>query len=158
MVLDESDIEPLPLDYIDIKTTIKVYLKNCWQDNWEVINTPDPMFLYKIKPIISEWKSSNRANRAEEIKITRLRLDTCLFNRKHHFANELHPNCNSCPTPISVKHIILDCPQFSNQRKPIIDYLRTSNIPITLPSILNDDFPHALLFKFLKDIKYLEQI
>ena len=116
------------------------------------------MFLYNIKPIISEWKSSNKANRPEEIKITRLRLGTCLFNRKHHFSNEPHPICNSCQIPISVLHIIIDCPLYNNQRKPIIDYLRTNNIPKTLSNILNDDFPHSLLFKYLKDIKYFDQI
>ena len=156
--LELEEIEPLPLDYIDVKTTIKKYLKNCWQQHWDETNYLDPNFLHEIKPNLLEWKSSNQTNRSEEVKLSRLRLGTCLFNRKHHFKRERHPNCTSCSIPIDVQHVIIDCPQYNNQRKPITEYLRTSNLPTSLSKILNDDFPHVLLFKFLKDINYFEQI
>ena len=156
--LDLDSIEPLPLDFIDLKSNTRTFIKNCWQKHWEETNTPSAKFLYEIKPDLVELKSSNQGTRPEEIKLARLRLGTCLMNRKHHFKNEPHPLCNICQTRMTIKHAIIDCPQFSNHRRAIVGYLRHKNRPQTLQSVLRDDFPHALLFKFLKDTNLFNEI
>ena len=63
-------------------------------------------------------------------------------NRKHPFKREQHSGCNTCHIPITVQNIFIDCLQYDNQRKPITEYVITSNLPKGLWCILNDDFPY----------------
>ena len=156
--LDLPHITQIPLEYTEFKTSIKKYLKQTWQNKWDRDNLADPDPLYEIKPVIKDWMSVNKMSREQEIILTRLRLGAGLFNRKHKIDHEPHPQCQRCNTNLDIPHVLLICPQYNQQRMPIKQYLRRHNLPLTLNSILNDDFPHSKLFKYLEDIKYTSKI
>ena len=162
--LNLNNITEIPLNYNDFKSSINRYIRNKWQEKWDNINTyPNKItHLYQIKPVIKDWSSANRKSREEEIILTRLRQGACLFTKKHLFNREPAPNCEHCqtdpPTPLTISHVLLQCPTFNNERIPIIEQLRKDNLPINLISILNDEFPHKTLFTYLGKIHYISKI
>ncbi|CAL4109651.1 unnamed protein product, partial [Meganyctiphanes norvegica] len=104
-------IENLPLDYSDYKINIKKQIHLKWQRQWDETNEgPNETNLYKIKPVLKNWPSSNRKNRQEEVILTRLRLDTNLLNRKHKFTGDNFPLCQTCQTRLTSNHILIECP------------------------------------------------
>ena len=159
-----NNITEIQLNYNDFKSSIKRYIKNQWQEKWDNINTyPNKItHLYQIKPVIKDWSSANRKSREEEIILTRLRQGACLFTKKHLFKREPAPNCEHCltdpPTPLTIPHVLLQCPKFNNDRIPIVEQLRKDNLPMNLISVLNDEFPHKTLFTYLEKIHYTSKI
>ena len=159
-----NTITQIPLAYNDFKCNIKRYIKSRWQEKWDNINTyPNSItHLYQIKPVIKDWSSADRKTREEEIILTRLRQGACLFTKKHLFNGEPAPNCEHCltdpPTPLTISHVLLECPKFHNDRIPIVDQLRKDHLPINLVSLLNDEFPHNTLFTYLDKIHYYSKI
>ena len=152
----------LPLTYHDFRIRVKRFLKIQWQNNWDSINTfPNTVtHLYPTKTILKDWESSNRKNREEEIILARLRLGTCLLNKKHLFTTprEPYPQCEHCQVDTSIEHVLIHCPQYRIERIPIIEKLRLENLPICITNILNDNFPHNLLFAYLQKIQLYSKI
>ena len=162
--LSLENITEIPLSYNDFRSKIKRHLNTKWQEKWDNMNTPPERTtpLYPIKPVIKDWSSANRKSREEEIILTRLRQGSCLFTKKHLFNKEPSPNCEYCqtdpPTPLSISHVMLECPKFNTERIPIIQELRESDLPINLICLLNDEFPHEKLFNYLDKIQYTTKI
>ena len=157
--LDLEEIQNLPLDYSDYKIQIQRYLKDKWQNQWDERNEgPNETRLYKTKPVLQCWSSSDRKSRQEEVILARLRLGTCLFNKKHIIPRENHLMCQQCQVDLTPTHLIIDCPGYSLARTPITNYLNREGLPIAIEFVLNDHFPHDLLFKFLKDTHFYNMI
>ena len=52
----------------------------------------------------------------EEIKYTRLRLGHTKFTHKHILLQEPQPECDACFCPVTVKHVISECPKYEIKR------------------------------------------
>lgn len=157
--LELTQIEQLSLDYNDYKNRIKSVLKIRWQAFWDSDNEyPNTTNLYPIKPVIKEFTSSNRRNRQEEVILSRLRLGTCLLNKKHKYKGEPHPLCNTCHVELSIIHMLLDCPRYRNERSNIIQTLNQSGLPKSLTSVLSDEFPLQHIFTFLSRTNFYNEI
>ena len=59
---------------------------------------------------------------------------------------------------MTIKHLLIDCPNFNLARQKIIDYLNDKQINLDEKSILDDHFDHNLLFTFLKETNYYRKI
>ena len=150
----------IPLTYHDFRILVKKHLKNKWQNKWDNINTPPNQVthLYPTKPVLKDWDTANRKNREEDVILARLRLCTCLINKKHIITKDPYPQCEYCQVDTSIEHVLIHCPQYSNERIPIIAKLRKDNLPICITNILNNDFQHTLLFTFLQKIQHYSKI
>ena len=150
-----EDIRNTKLHYYDIKALIKMNILQDWQREWRQTNC----WLQRLKPKLGDWKSAYRDVRREEIILGRLRTGTSLFRIKHHIdANTPIESCLVCNVRMSIYHLLLQCPQYSNFRQEILSYLQSKGISVSVNSILNDDFPGNLLFKFLKNAHYYNKI
>ena len=158
--LSLEEISQIPISYNEFKLKVKKHLLKEWQDWWDTINTypHNTTHLYPIKPVLKDWPSANLNLREEEIALTRLRLGTCLFNKKHLFTREPHPICQLCQTPISIHHILVECTQFINQRAPILSILSKDGLPVEVTNILNENFPSHIIITYLKSINYYNKI
>ena len=158
--LNLDTVEDLPLEYCDYKTKVKNYLNLKWQRSWDRINDPpnNPTKLYQIKPVLQDWSSSNRRCREEEIVLARLRLGTSLLNKKHLFTGDPFPTCTVCQTDLTMAHLLIECPRYNQERNQIVHHLNKERLHISLENILNDHFPHDLLFNFLNNIEYIKKI
>ena len=154
--LNNNSIVKLPMSYGEYKSLIKSFIFTQWQEHWRFFGR---CRLKSFKPILGDWKSSYRENRKEEKILSRLRTGSCLF-LVHHFFDPNKPieRCNSCDINMTVKHLLVDCPNFQNNRFRIVNYLNQKNLDVNEKNILSDTFPHKLLFIFLKEINYYNKI
>ena len=148
-------IRDVKLHYYDIKALIRIFTLQRWQSEWRLAKC----WLQRLKPVILDWKSAYRESRREEIVLSRLRTGTPLFRFKHHFdANTPVDTCSVCKVRNSIYHLFLQCPQYTNYRTGIMDYLDSKNKSACVNNILDDEFPVELLFIFLKSINYYNKI
>ena len=151
----------MPLNIDEYKSLVKKKIYKTWQESWDRDWRARPCHLYKIKPILGDWKSSYREVRKEEVVMSRLRTGNVRYLVQHLFPKANLPNmemCNSCGVKNSVEHLILTCPNWRIQRIPIVAYLRRLKLPNTLGSVLGDNFNHQILVNYLKNISYYKMI
>ena len=68
--------------------------------------------LQRIHPIIEHWHSTNLNSRPNERAITRLRIGHTYATHKHIFNNTATPQCTHSNMPLTVTHILIQCPHF----------------------------------------------
>ena len=134
----------LPIE--DYLADIKKVVRNEWQDKWNAV--PLTNKLRNVKDTINPWLSSFQAkNRREEIILTRLRIGHT--NLTHGYLmctpHDPIPICNTCNVQISVKHILTDCQEFTQQRSLL---LRGNTQKEILSE--NEKFSSFRLLKFLQ--------
>lgn len=100
------------------------------QADWDKVRNK----LRSIKPKLAEWKTGQRDNRREEIVIARLRIGHTKLTHDPLFENGKLPECEICPQEtLSVKHVIIECPRFKEERR------KNSLDGCTLIKALGDD-------------------
>ena len=154
--LNNNTIVKLPLLFNDYKSLITKIIFDQWQLKWTSYNGR----LKTFKPILGDWKSAYRKSRKEEKILSRLRTDSCFF-RIQNFLDPIKYNkdyCNLCNLYTTVDHILCKCPRFQRYRLRMISDLDINPLDLTEAHILNDDFNHDKLFKYLKDIDYYNRI
>ncbi|GBN59312.1 hypothetical protein AVEN_272026-1, partial [Araneus ventricosus] len=105
--------EPLP--YADIKSALRNWMRNNWQNDWnlEVDNK-----LHEVKPIVTQWTSS--FNRKYEVTLTRLRIGHSRLTHKYLLFGESPPVCSRCNVLLTIRHVLIDCSSFDSAAWPIL--------------------------------------
>ena len=137
-----QNITDIPADFSTIKSSIRRHCLQFWQKTWESDGTTTQ--LYDIKPVIKPWSSSNLNCRKHEKALAKLRIGHTYLTHSFIFEHIERPDCPRCRTPNTIKHILLHCAIYNEERKPIQDYCRTFNIPSTLSTLLGDEYPELL--------------
>ncbi len=101
------------LPYSDLKNGISTCWLNGLQTDWNKIHNNK---LKAIKKKVTYWESSNCSTRKQEIYLTRLRIGHCFNTHSALFRGESLPQCTLCKTINSVKHVLIDCPMYGNER------------------------------------------
>jgi kelch-like protein 2/3 len=84
-----------------------------WQGEWaEVVNNK----LRVVKPSVRAWKSSCCHTRRDEVILTRLRTGHTRLTHGFLLRGEDAPMCAHCDSPLSVVHILIDCPFLQEAR------------------------------------------
>lgn len=133
---------PLPcVTLLDAKLQTKQSCHQSWQNEWD-----DPIHssnkLKSVKNHIEHWSTSHNTERLNEIILTRLRIGHTRITHGHLMNREPPPICDNCQTPLTVKHILLDCQKYTIQRQ----ILTTSALPTLLG---NDSTQTEQLLKFI---------
>ena len=94
-------------------------------------------------------------DRRSSIVLTRLRIGHT--NCTHRYlmavgAERQVPRCSTCQVDLTVKHILVQCPNFDRERRA--NFL--SNM--SLEEILNENAPVEHIIKFLKDVNIYYEI
>jgi kelch-like protein 2/3 len=141
------DYLPFDLPYYDMKNLLTATVYSEWQQSWskQLGNK-----LYAVKSQITVWPSIT--SRKHDVIITRLRIGHTRFTHRHLLIGESTPTCSHCKTAMTVKHILIECPNFTNQR---CHYFQSHNL--SLKYLLNIT-PHKNIFIFLKSIGFYPYI
>jgi ribonuclease HI len=126
--------------HYDLKILFKSIFKLQFQAIWDAqLNNK----LKEIKNTIEPWESSIRSVRREEVVLTRLRIGHTILTHSFLFANDPEPLCETCLTPLTVKHILVECRKFIRERRQVA-------MKDKVELILGDDSKMIdKLFKFL---------
>ena len=152
--IENDEILNIKLHYYDIKALIKTLIFQRWQTSWTATNCP----LQRVRPVLKNWKWYFKKRR-DQVIISRIRTGTCLFMIKHHFSVDTPLDyCNTCKTKNNLYHLFFKCPQLTNHRVGILTYLNSKNLSHSMNSLLDENFPSTLIFKYLKDVGYYNKI
>ena len=141
--------------------SIRASVRNCTMRFWERRWREDKRTqLHDIKTKIGNWSSSSRRNRLEEKALAKLRIGHTYLSHSFIFRHVDRPQCRTCTTPLTVKHILLYCRETENHRYPLKLYCRQHNIPFDLGTLLGDEHPDLLqlLFVFLRTTDLLARL
>ena len=112
------------LPYSDYYSVIDSALKKKWQDKWLSITRNK---LRTVKSTVSHWSSSNHKNRHWEVILARLRLGHTRLTHRHLMEKEPCPQCQNCNIQITVEHILIKCPLYSNERRLWLNHFCHNN-------------------------------
>ena len=102
------------IPYIDLKPTINKFLHTKWQQQWSN-NTHNKLF--QIQPTLGEWRPASRKSRRELVVISRLWIGHTRLTHSFILKQEPQPQCLTCQTTCTVKHILIECRVFAVIRK-----------------------------------------
>ena len=140
-----------PLPYRDYYSFFRGLLKERWADSWRNVEGNK---LREIKDNIEPWITSCRKNRVEERILCRLRIGHTKLTHGHLMCGELVAYCENCIIPLTVQHILVECPDYMEDRRR---YWNTSRL--TLKKMLKDDEDcMKKVLSYLKDIKLYNMI
>jgi ribonuclease HI len=138
----------IPFENKEVKPIITKYILDKWQCYWE---TQDKGAFYKkLIPNVSNKVKFKNNNRSKEVAITRLRFNHALLNNTLHMFRR-HPNglCDICQEKETVKHYLLDCIKYLDERQVILDECYDLNISPTIDNILLIEFLIDKLWYFI---------
>ncbi len=109
-----SSISPMPIPYSDAKQAIQSYIKSLRQSKWdiEVHNK-----LHQIQTVIGYTPLSGVYCRHDESVLRRCRIGHSHMTHSYILKGEDKPQCITCDEDLTVKHILIDCVDFSYQRQ-----------------------------------------
>jgi hypothetical protein len=97
----------------DVRTFLHCAVLSSWQDEWD---NSQGNKLHKVKPYVQAWYSSFNDVRKEEVKLSRLRISHTRLTHGHLLRGEPTPVCSNCGVPLTVAHILEDCPRYDKAR------------------------------------------
>ena len=83
-------------------------VSNADQSAWET--SVKGRHAHKVKPYLSKWASSSCDSRRKEVLLARLRLGHTRITHAHLFTSDPPPLCSNCRIPLTVEHILIQCP------------------------------------------------
>ena len=110
-----SHTNNMKLPHSDFRSQIKPYIIKRWQTIWNGQETKNQK-LKEIQPVLGKWKHSTRKSRREEIILARLRIGHTHFTHSSKRRGEHSPQCISCDCDFTVKHILLECAEYTHFR------------------------------------------
>ena len=136
----------------DFRNVIRCYCRDQWQNHWSSLTSN--FKLRSIRPSVHSWHHC-QMNRRSEVILTRLRIGHTYFTHKYLMtsgAERQVPQCPSCHTDITVKHFLVDCPEFLNNRRTCLLANKS------LSEILGEHAPVGQIVEFLKKVHLFYEI
>lgn len=143
----------------DLYPSIKGALMRSWQGKWTE-TTENKM--REIKPTVRPWPSSSCRDRRMEVVLCRLRIGHTLLTHGYLMERGPPPYCMDCIVPLTVKHIIAECPNFLAERRAQFPRLQNQDPTQILRDILAElpdkRYDHRPLRQFLQNCDLLAKL
>lgn len=143
----------------DVYPSIRVALTISWQRIWRETTENK---LRDIKPTVRPWSSSLCKDRRMEVVLCRLRIGHSLLTHGFLMERGPPPYCVDCLVPLTVKHIIAECPSFLAERRARFPGLQNRDPTQILRDILAESpdkrYDHRPLRQFLQNCDLLAKL
>ena len=108
------------IPYEDMRAIIKNRTKMKWQRDWERIDQVRGRSnkLRQIKDSVIPWATSKK--RKYEVILTNLLIGHSLLTHGHLIAQRPQPYCEDCLVPLSIKHVMIECPSYQAERRLLL--------------------------------------
>ncbi|XP_074028319.1 uncharacterized protein [Leptinotarsa decemlineata] len=130
----------------DVKSFIKVQMKEQWQNEWQRKLSK----LKEIKNSVEPWRNLP-AKRSHQVIISRLRIGHTRYTHDHIFKKEPKKMCVNCTVPVSVRHILVECPAYDDIR-------RKYKLEPNLKTLLENRSDISDLIAFLTETHLIDKI
>ena len=133
---------------------IRSAVENLWQFCWDLV---EPNKMREISDRIHPWKY-HPMTRRRETALCRLRIGHTRLTHGYLMCKDPQPYCNDCLVPLSVRHILIECPSLNDLRIRCFNDRDVRAASYSLEYILGSNFSENNLFKFLKEADILHMI
>jgi ribonuclease HI len=144
--LELSSITKILPSTSELKKQITKFHMEKWQSEWSKLSQG----LTSFKPKIEKTTTTSAIPRRQQIAITRLRLGASMLTHGHYITGNPRIICPACSTPITPQHLLVTCPTFAQQRTILMTTCRALGRPLSMASLLNQEFPADILAEYLK--------
>jgi ribonuclease HI len=110
----KSPMSDCEVPHTDYKQMVSLHLRKVWQTHWNNITFNK---LQAIKSVIGETNLKGVTRRRDAVVLHRTRIGHTHLTHCFLLKGEDQPQCNSCNSALTVRHILLDCPHLQNARK-----------------------------------------
>ena len=135
------EVTKIQIPYTDLKSKINIYIRRKWQTSWD-LNPVNK--LYQHQSVIKPHNTIPLTKRRDDIVLTRVRIGHSHLTHSYLLAAEELPRCVSCDCVLSVKHILIECVEFS--------HIRTNFYDVPDLKTLFCDVSRSRIVDFLKEI------
>lgn len=156
------DIEPYNRDlpFKDFYPLIRKTMADKWQTQWS--NVPETNKLRKIKNTIKPWPSSYNKVRRVEVVLTRLRIGHTRLTHGHLMEGRPLPYCDDCLVPLTIKHILAECPSYIEIRRRLFPNSRNQDVETIYKNMISEpndsSFNARAVIQYLQDCDILREI
>jgi len=99
----------------EIFGTIHQKIMEEWQLFWE--NIPLTNKLRNTKLLVKKLNYPNGTKRTDEVTVTRAKIGHSYLTHVHLIKNEPASLCDTCNVTLSIEHIVIICPKYTEARK-----------------------------------------
>ncbi|XP_018007020.1 uncharacterized protein LOC108664837 [Hyalella azteca] len=93
---------------------IKASIRHIWQEQWLNVRSKNRT---TIKDCVQELSSSYQKSRKMEVALCRLRIGHTRLTHSYLIERRPMPYCNDCLVPLTVWHIMAECPSHRDKRQ-----------------------------------------
>lgn len=144
-------ITPLGLPRSDIKNFVKLKVRNAWRSSW---NSLDRNKLREILPEVP-IKYNDDHPRHWGVKLNRLKIGHTRLTHEFLLKRDEMPYCDDCIVPLSIKHLLVECPTYTGERNALFGGHINTMTQIFNPQNLKIFGP---LYRFLHQINIYDKI
>ena len=140
--------------FSDFKPAIRLEINRTWQFYWdlEIRNK-----LREITTKIFPWVYPS-ISRKEEVVLCRLRIGHTRLTHGHLMSGDPQPYCEGCIVPLTIKHILLECPDFLEIRLRYLSHGKDGNGNFNLVKLIGEECNIEKIFKFLDEAGFYSLI
>ena len=131
----------------DLKRKVKKYVEYIWQDQWREKSNNK---LFQVRPLLSETLLNSARNRREETVLTRLHIGHSKITHSFIFEGTDAPWCHACDSPMTIRHILLDCADLHEIR---LKHFESRSLRDVFTNVSN-----KAVFSFLKEINIFHKL
>ncbi len=141
----------------DYYPRFKSFLYDRWQLFWSRLTNNK---LRTVKPSIRPWSNPHHKNRRWETALARLRLGHTRLTHSHLMSHSTPDLCPHCHIPLTVFHILIECPHLLNTRSTSFPHLPSAPPGPHLSNILTESSHFSIdsLISYLRHINVLHLI
>ena len=142
------------LPFRDYNPVIKSAVENLWQFCWDLESSNK---MREITQHIRPW-SYYHMPRRRETALCRLRIGHTRLTHGYLMCQDSQPCCSDCVVPLTVRHVVLECPSLNELRTRCFSSCRNMSSDFTLEAILGNNFSESNLFSFLVKANILNKL
>ncbi|GFO32767.1 ribonuclease hi [Plakobranchus ocellatus] len=100
----------------DLKAKMNAYINSIWQRDWDAEGANK---LHEVLPNLGEdvHRRGEGAGRKRETAMCRLRVGHTWLTQSYLLKNEDQPFCYACDSLYTVRHILIECPDFQDTKR-----------------------------------------
>uniref|UniRef100_A0A1B0CYZ6 Uncharacterized protein n=1 Tax=Phlebotomus papatasi TaxID=29031 RepID=A0A1B0CYZ6_PHLPP len=133
----------------DLLLKAEFTVKQEWETQWSRTRGDK---LGEIKTTMEAWDTSYRSSRREEVWLCRLRIGHSYLTHSYILEREESPICEHCNNDLSIKHLLLECPNYAELR-------RKHGIEGNIKEMLkNEESKIKKVILFIKESKIYEKL
>jgi len=142
-----SPVTSMELPASEFKPCVSRFCLEEWQDIW---NSAANNKLYAIYPTVGKCVHNNLDLCRDAVIINRLKIGHSRLTHSYLLSGDDQPTCTKCDAVLTVKHILLDCPEHWDVR---LKYFTASSLKDIFESVDNQ-----IIIDFIKDTHFYYQL